>query len=380
MPHSIPAALFFKALYTINKSMETVWLDGASSRRENAVYVFAGDVGGTNTSLALVEDSPDRPRILGKFLFKTEDVSSIIDAVSRAKAEIKRRAPHARIKKGCLSVAGIVRNNSCAMTNVSWVVHAEELEKELAAPVKIINDFMAISYALPLLDTANPGEITRLCGDAQPRPFGKIRAVAGAGTGLGVGCLIETETGFHALASEGGHADFAATDEETWGLCSWVGSRAGAIPEAELFVSGQGIVNIFYYFHEKACAAGTPGAAFSEIAAAPDREKPGLIARRADDDPGCAAIMRLFVRMYGRVASNIAVTFIPTAGLYLAGGIAAKNERWFLRDEAFMKSFLIACKPHIRQMLKTIPVYLIKDYGASLSGAANAARYLMRDI
>jgi glucokinase len=360
--------------------METVWLDGARERRENAEYVFAGDVGGTNTSLALVEDRADKPRVAGKFLFQTKDVPSLLHAVSRTKAEIRRRLPLARVKKGCFSVAGIVENNSCVMTNVCWVVNGAELEKELGAPVKLINDFTAISYALPLLDTANPEEITRVSGGAESRAAGKVRAVVGAGTGLGVGCLIQTEEGFYALASEGGHADFAAVDEETWGLRDWLGRRIGAIPETELLVSGQGLVNIFCRFHEKALAAGSPGAAFSEIAAAPDSEKPGLIARRADDDPGCAAIMRLFVKMNGRFASNIALTFIPTAGLYLAGGIAAKNEHLFLRDGAFMKSFLLACKPQMRALLEALPVYIIKDYGVSLTGAANAARYLMRGV
>jgi glucokinase len=360
--------------------METIWLGSLRKQQDEAEYVFAGDVGGTHTSLALVEDRAEKPRVAGKFLFQTKDVPSLIDAVSRAKAEIRRRLPQARVQKGCFSVAGIVENNRCAMTNVSWVVNGAELEKELGFPVKLINDFTAISYALPLLDTENPSEITCVSRGAESRALGKVRAVAGAGTGLGVGCLIETEGGFHALASEGGHTDFAATDEETWALCNWLGQRIGAVPETELFVSGQGLVNMFSYFREKAMADGSPSAAFSEIAAAPDREKPGLLARRADEDPHCAAIMRLFVKMYGRFAANVAITFIPTAGLYLAGGIAAKNEHWFLRGDAFMKSFLLACKPKMRALLGTIPVYIIKDYSVSLAGAANAARYLMRNI
>ncbi|MCL1818247.1 MAG: glucokinase [Spirochaetaceae bacterium] len=359
--------------------METLW-PGGGGLRENAEYIFAGDVGGTNTSLALVEDRAGSLRVLGKFLFKTRETPSIVQAASLAKAEINRAFPGLILKKACLSVAGIVENNSCAMTNVSWIVSGPDLEKELKVPVKIINDFTAVSFALPLLDTQNPREVTRMPGSGgTARPTGGVRAVIGAGTGLGVGCLIETQTGFQALASEGGHVDFAPVDEESRGLCAWVARRIGAIPETELFVSGQGLVNAFGYFCEKARADGSPpGAAFAQIAATPDDEKPALIARFADSDPGCAQIMRLFVRMYARVAANAAVTFIPAAGLFLAGGIAAKNERWFLEDNAFMRSFSLSCKQKITALLAAIPVYIIKDYGVSLGGAANAARYLMQ--
>jgi glucokinase len=121
-------------------------------------------------------------------------------------------------------------------------------------------------------------------------------------------------------------------------------------------------------------------AAFKEIALAPEEEKPALIARAAHSDPGCGSVMRLFVKMYGRVAANIAVTFLPTAGLYLAGGIVGKNEDWFLRDNAFMQSYLTAYRPKIRDILKAIPVYIIKDYSVSLPGAANAAHWLMREL
>ncbi|MDR1933004.1 MAG: glucokinase [Spirochaetales bacterium] len=363
--------------------MESVWLDPDGAR---GAYIFAGDIGGTHTSFALVREDcgaqDSTPRIAAKFLFKTPDICSINAAAGQAREEAARGLPRARITKACLSAAGIVKDNACSLTNVPWAVSGDEIQKTLGVPVKIINDFTALSYALPLLDPDNPREVTPLAppGGTPARPSGKVRAVLGAGTGLGVGCLVETDSGFTALASEGGHTDFAAVDEQTRGLCDWVTKRIGGIPETELFVSGQGLINMFLFFHEKALAAGSLSAAFNEIAQAPDAEKPALIARAADGDPGCGSIMRLFVRMYARAASNIAVTFLPTAGLYLAGGIAGKNELWFLSDDAFMKNFLAACKPKIRDMLKTIPVYIIKDYSVSLLGAANAARCLIKDV
>jgi glucokinase len=272
------------------------------------------------------------------------------------------------------------------MTNVSWVISGDELAGVLGIPVRIINDFTALSYALPLLDVRDPDVITPLFpGGAEASwssSSGRTWAVVGAGTGLGVGCLVESGGGFTAIASEGGHTDFAASDALSRELCVWLGERIGAIPETELVVSGQGLINIFHFFYERARAASGEGGVsekFREIAALVDWEKPACIARGAACDEGCAKIMRLFVRMYARVAYNVAVTFLPFAGLFLAGGIAGKIEEWFVRDDFFMKSFLAAYRPKIRDMLKSIPVYIIKDYGASLTGAANAARCLMLD-
>jgi glucokinase len=356
--------------------METVW-QSAAEAEEGAEYIFAGDIGGTNTGFALVRLRGGKLFTAGKILFKTRDVSSLAEAARHAMTEIRRKFPGIVIRKACLSAAGPVAENRCVMTNVSWTISGSELEAALGMPVKIINDFTALSYALPLLDIHNPEEITRLSPGGTAPPSGKVRAVVGAGTGLGIGCLVETEGGFIAIPSEGGHTDFAAVDPLARELCAWVEKRIASIPETELFVSGQGLINAFQFFREKAEGSGGLSEKFREIADLPDGEKPARIAACAARDPGCADIMRLFVRMYGRVAYNAAVTFLPTAGLYIAGGIAGKTEAWFLEDGAFMKSFLTAYRPKIRDVLKSIPVYIIRDYGVSLRGAGNAARYLM---
>jgi glucokinase len=88
-------------------------------------------------------------------------------------------------------------------------------------------------------------------------------------------------------------------------------------------------------------------------------------------------MMDLFIRCYGRFASNTAAAFLPSAGLYIAGGIAMKNEGLFFREGGFMKTFEMSYRPTIREFLKSIPVYLVKDYGISLLGAANAAYSLL---
>jgi glucokinase len=87
--------------------------------------------------------------------------------------------------------------------------------------------------------------------------------------------------------------------------------------------------------------------------------------------------MKLFVNMYGSFAGSLAVVFMPFGGVYLAGGIATKNEWLFLENNLFMKNFERNYNPNIRPLLKKIPVYIVRDYSISLYGAANAAVTLM---
>ena len=87
--------------------------------------------------------------------------------------------------------------------------------------------------------------------------------------------------------------------------------------------------------------------------------------------------MKLFVRMYAKVASNVALTLLPTQGLYLAGGIVSKNADWFLRQGEFISAFETVYKESLVDTLRNIPVYIVNDYAISLYGAAHAAYWLL---
>jgi glucokinase len=347
---------------------------------EAETLIFAGDVGGTNTSLALVGRKNRSFYVMGKFLFKTRELSSLTDAALAARREIQAKLPASRIDRCCISAAGPVEGNRCVMTNTSWDIRGGDIEAVLDARTAVINDFLGISYGIPLLDPADPAQITVIphTDGTAGSPRGNVRAVVGAGTGLGVGYLIEDHGRYIACPSEGGHTDFAGFDPESRELAEFIERRVDMVPEAEFFVSGQGILNIFAFYSEKKRPHSAGAAAlFDRIAAAPDADKPALIAEAAEREPLFADMMDLFTRCYGRFASNTAAAFLPAAGFYIAGGIAMKNEARFLKSGGFMEVFEMSYRPVIREFLKSVPVYLVKDYGISLLGAANAAYSLL---
>lgn len=333
--------------------------------------ILVGDIGGTNTSLAAVSFDGRRFSVGVRERFATQSLSGIGEALDAFRE--RHEEEWGRIDLCCLSGAGPVRDNVCRMTNVSFVIRGDEVARATGVPTFVINDFSAICYALPLLDTHE--EIDTLPFEhpdgSLPEPHGSVRAVVGAGTGLGTGYLTEDRGHFIAHPSEGGHADFGATDEEAEDFARYLRGRFELPPGAEQYVSGQGIANAFAWFVESGRLERDE--AVREIQELPVSERPGAVARHAERHDGLGGVMRFFVRLYARYASTTALFFLPTGGLYLAGGIAAKNEPWFTTDHLFMRAFETNYNERITPLLRATPVVLIRDYEVSLYGAAHAA-------
>ena len=333
--------------------------------------ILVGDIGGTNTTLALVEHRDEHFSIRSKERFATPSLANIDEALRRFRERHDR--PWSEVEMCCLSAAGPVINGVCRMTNVHFSIKIETVASFVGVRSHIINDFSAICYALPLLDThTNIDTLSFEHPDGTlPEPHGRVRAVVGAGTGLGTGYLIEDRGHYAAHASEGGHSDFPPFDPVSEDFARFMRAKYTLPPGVEQYVSGQGILNAFTFFVETRRI--DRDAEVARILSLADFEKPGAIATAAASHDGLAEIMRLFVRLYARYASNTALFFLPMGGLYLAGGIAAKNQSWFTDDHLFMQAFESTYNERILPLLHETPVVLIKDYEVSLYGAAHAA-------
>ncbi|MEE8440728.1 MAG: glucokinase, partial [Spirochaetia bacterium] len=333
--------------------------------------ILVGDIGGTNTTLATVEKRGDRFSIVHRKRYASVELSGMPEALDDYL--VSADVAESGFEMCCLSGAGPVRGNQCAMTNVSWPIDGDAVGAQLGIRTFVINDFSAICYALPLIDTHDEIQtlsIPHLDG-SRPKPHGPVRVVVGAGTGLGTGYLTEDRGHYTAHPSEGGHTDFAPLDSDMAALQIYLEARFPIRPGAEQFISGQGIKNIYNCYRE---TGRIPADATTvQIDTLPDTDKPGAVARQAATHDGLASVMRLFVRMFARYASNTALSFLPAGGLYLAGGIAAKNERWILEDHLFMQTFEENYNERVTPLLRSTPVVLIKDYSVSLYGAAHAA-------
>lgn len=325
---------------------------------------LVADVGGTNCRLASVDMHGTVSRIVDVQVFQTAAYSSFTAAVSRFMENRQDKSP---FHGCCVSVAGPVVGDVAQMTNAPWTIDAGEIESELKVPTAVINDFSALSYGLPQLDLHGGADVTALAhGNGEtPQPSGAVRAVVGAGTGLGVGFLVETAEGYFGLPSEAGHSGFAPFDERSRGLRGAVSEKLGAYPGTEAFVSGQGITNWFDWLYVE---LGRPKTC-KEIASLEPEERPAAIAAGAPGNELCAIVMDEFFRGYGHFASDVALHYIPKGGLFIAGGIAAKNRKLFL-SSPFMEAFDENYRANVREVLLSIPVFLIEQEHTALHGAA----------
>ena len=338
--------------------------------------ILAADVGGTNLGLALMAGVPGRVRMLRKTSFLTASEPSMVEPVRRFLAE-SGDLPGA-VHAACVSGAGPVRGRTIPLTNAPWDVDGEALEALLGVPVRLVNDFSAVSFGVLLLDPADATQLLPLAhGDGSlPRADpGGTALVVGAGTGLGVGFITRGDRGEPQVhPSEGGHIGLPVTSAETLRLWKYLREKYPGPPGAEAAVSGPGIAAIFEFL--MGARHLTPTAAARAIRALPAGERPAAIAL-ADGDPVCARAMDLFVELYARVCAELCAVFLPSGGLYLAGGIAGKNAARFQAQARFMTAFERNYLPHINAITLATPVFLVRDYAVSLYGAADAALRLV---
>jgi glucokinase len=322
--------------------------------------VLAGDVGGTNARLAIVEVDGTDARIAREERYASRDYPGLGPIVREFCADAERP------DRAAFGIACPVVGDECRATNLPWTVNRAELARAIGIPrTAILNDFSAIGYGLALLDEDNT--VTLQAG--RPASHAPI-ALIGAGTGLGMGYLLWNGTRYEVYASEGGHVDLAAHDEIEFGLVRSLMERYGHA-SVERLLSGPGIESAYHYLAAAGVAQPQPA-----VAAEMDHgDGAAVITGRAlaGSDPLCVRTMELFVSALGAVAGDLALTMLATGGVYVGGGIAPQIVE-LLRQDRFLAAF--HGKGRLGDLLRRIPVCVITNENVGLLGAAACAARL----
>ncbi len=320
--------------------------------------ILAGDIGGTNTRVAIFDESL---ALIREKTFRNEGRGGLREVVAEF---LQGESP--KITRACFGVAGPVKNGAAVMTNLPWKLDQRELSRELKIEkLALINDLVAHGEGVELLKpeqliTINAGQETR-----------GHRVVIAAGTGLGEGGIFwDALAGrYHAFPSEGGHADFAPRGDRQIALLKFL---QGKYPNAswERVLSGPGLRNIYdFLISSDQLSAG---------AALPVKDpKPAAITQAAlqGENRACVEALDLFIACYGAESANLALKILAIGGVFIGGGIAPKIASKMTSD-LFRNAFFSTGPENLRTVLRNVPVHIINFELNGLYGAANYARSL----
>jgi glucokinase len=250
-----------------------------------------------------------------------------------------------------------VQGTSARVTNLPWQLNSLEIKARFdLKQVILCNDFEAVGQGIESLT-----EVELMVLQAGQERSGP-RAVIGAGTGLGQAYLIAGQNGWQVYPTEGGHVDFAPVDRTQLRLFEHLLERFGHV-SYERVLSGQGLVTIYNFLRDYRQLDENPEC---RLAMVNDDGANAISVFARQGDPLAREAMMMFFDIYGAQAGNLALTVMPGGGLYIAGGIAAKNLE-LLDQSNFINAF--NSKGRMQDLMQAIPVKLIMQPEVGLNGA-----------
>ena len=317
--------------------------------------VLAGDIGGTNTRLAVVDVSGGQTHILLKAAYPSQQYASLNDVLAAFSATHQQP-----LQAACLGVAGPVHGQTASITNLPWQIDSGEIAAQLnLEKVSLLNDLEATAWGLRTLQDSDLFTL-----QAGINPSSGNAAIVAAGTGLGEAGLYFDGRQHHPFACEGGHSDFSPQTELEMALLRYLSKQYDHV-SWERIVSGDGLVNIHAFLCELRQREipdwlqqlmREAGAAAAISGAAQQRR-----------DVICTEALGLFMHLYGVEAGNMALKMMATGGLYVAGGIAPKIIEQ-LKDSTFIQAF--CAKGRMRTLMERTPVRVVLNDDVALQGAA----------
>ena len=305
--------------------------------------VLLADVGGTNCRIAL-SGGP------GTLSHVTRFVNAEYDSFYDVLARFSELHDTSRISSCCVAIAGPVASGGAKLTNRNWLFSPAAIAAGFPLmsehSVVLINDLAALGYALPHLAQAQLDEIfpatTEVAANNQA-------LVVGLGTGFNVCLTMQGQTGPVVMEAELGHASLPCIVAER--LRDEIGSGAARFQSSESLFSGRGMSQLYAFFSD-----GKPSAADAVLA--------NYLATGTGPAFETVTVMN---RLLGVFARELMYQYLPFAGLHFAGGVA----RGLLGSEArshFLTEFTATGR--LADRLQPVPVRVITDDGAALTGAA----------
>lgn len=328
--------------------------------------LLVGDIGGTNSNFGIASIKDGDAQLLYSMHFKSQEIIRFEDVVQDV-LDYAKATYDLHIQNACFAAAGVVspKQEYCKPTNLNIVLDAREIKKKTNLSCAfIVNDFEVIGYGVSRI--AQKDLVQVQIGNEFKHGN---KAIIGAGTGLGMSVLlwVESKQRYIPVASEGGHADFAAQNMLELELINFIREteRYGCKISWENILSGKGIGRIYAFLGAKRVYSS------QDVVPAKAGPHPDEIFTSRNIDKHSGETAELYAQFYGRAAKNLALSSLALGGIYIAGGIASHNVDMF-KSANFLDEFSNCGKQ--AQLLKSMPIWVIADYNVSLFGAIEYMR------
>jgi glucokinase len=302
---------------------------------------LCADIGATNARFAAIRADQGRLQLVGRVQLSTPSHASMAALLSAAQTQLALD-----FNAVALALPGPVLDGCCRLTLLPWEISEAEVERATGLPCRLLNDLEAQGWGIDRLGAQERVALT----PQRPGRAGN-RCIIAPGSDLGEAVLFWDGQHYHPFPTEGGHCDFAPSDELEWRLAELLVEQYGQARWGDL-LSGRGIVSLYRLLGDDSSCCKS-GEDVADLA--------------AQGDPAGQQAIERFLRLLGREAANLALKSMAVAGVYIAGGIVPSLPQPLVQS-LVPQSF--DDKPSMAHLLQSMPLYLVCSDNLGLLGCA----------
>ncbi|MCK5632152.1 glucokinase [bacterium] len=332
--------------------------------------ILGVDIGGTNSDFGFFSVQNEKPVLLVSFREQTKNISDFIDIL-----KVVLSTAYAKygitVSRCCIGAPG-KRSEKKDFSNggkAKFVIDAKKIKEQTGLKtVYVLNDFEIVGYGL---DFIAPEDIVEINKGTPWKNSPKV--FVGAGTGVGVSYMLwdEHTQKYNALFSELACTEFSPRDKKELAFAQqakhpfmdvmlWthaLGGNIGAWGLRKFLIKRKykKLVPDYKHFNGRKTFATYYSDSFS---------------RRAVDK---------YIELYARFVRIACKAINPMGGVYIVGGIAAKQWQHFVQGN-FLQTFTGDRNSHVYTYFSQIPVYLVKDLNINLYGAVQYLLYELEKV
>lgn len=333
--------------------------------------ILVADVGGTNARFQLYSYSQQTLNLISARSFKCNEYNSFYLILEELR--LHEYKPTIAV----LSVAGVVYNNTVDLTNNHWdPINSDQISAKFEIPkVIFLNDFEGAAYGCLDLDQSLFIQLNPTVAIDNT----KSKFVLGPGTGFGEALLTYHDSKYTCWPGEGSVCDLCPHNQEEWELCQYILKLINTKEEYvqfgmcesanfEVCLGGIGAFHFYTFFKEN----------YQELVDQEfDRkwedsnEKMKMMMENglSRTDKLCEKSVTTWMKFLAYECGNVIAKYLPYGGIYLVGGITAKNFDRIIEWKDDFFRFLETKPKHVVEVIRKVPFFVVKDDDLGMKGA-----------